>query len=1055
MKPLLRTAEACCSIVCLIICLLVWTEFQTIRVQSAPTLEIRSEGADLLLSWPAATDGFRLETTDPLSTTTSWKSVAGSPLLRGDQFVVNLIAADKARFYRLASRGASPTLTDVALDTTFISPASVATLHFGYSAPGGEPHFVVITRSNWTGVVTERVPAALVGVTGTSGMLEREMQVGSLAFGPNTICIALEDAAGHVSERSCVDLVLGGDQRGTSPQLVTLQPEHIEQRLPLSPGKVVREFALTWNDADGDVERARVRIVRPNGAVQAFELEARQVGIIGPSGTVQVPLLTLRSADEAGDYRIEVSLVDASGQIGNSHSIVITASRESGEEHLRVLSAAVEDNPDLMSRVLVIRGIGFESEKPESNRIQLQGKELVVLSATANKLTALLPNDVAPARVRVSNRRGSAWSDAALEGLPLELSLVPPAPTLAVGAAQTFTALLYGQPMPTVEWAVDDIPGGNATVGFISSSGEYVAPAVAPANGQVTVSASSPELQIAAQTKILLLTPPPIADTGIIRAKQGGTITSNDGRAVAEWPPHALTDDSVVSLRLLQEPAPLPPPGRKVLAAFELMAQPAQGFPTAAPKVGLQAVVAPLLRAPVAVTVPLANTQPPGGNPIPNLEVRIGGVLFESVPTVVTDDGNALNLLLPALGEVIVFIPVLQLPLPAPTLGPISVCGRLEEGRSTAVRFSGQNLTEDMTAEVLTQQGQPTANVTPGTLHIRGNDGGITLHCRTIRDLGENQSRVFQLLLRRPDGASVTTPFTVTGHDELFLNPGQRLLWTNDAVVRFSEIDIPAGATVEIAKPRLEGSRIVGGIRQGGSLLGGVLRWESTGRIRINGQIDGRGGPGSPGSRSNGGGPGGSVGPGGGIGALAGSGGLGRSGSDCSGVVQWPFDPAGYLAIGTVNSTCLFLLERSIGDSASDRSARSSEGLDYFYRHGFGGLAGANVSILEDIAAIVGVFADLVSTAFNFAACFTTGTTCATLVPNAAQTIDGVSDLIEHFDSNASRGEPGRPGEPASLSGQLRGHGGGGGGGGGRYNYVFGTDPAAAGGGGVVEEGSP
>lgn len=1049
MKQPLRPVGSCSGVVCLILCLLGWIELRPIQAQSLPVLEIRSDGADLLLTWPANADGFRLETTGRLSAGTSWELVPETPELNGNASFLKLLAGEAARFYRLASFGSSPALTGAGLDTAIVSLTTPASLRFRYADPDNDLSLIGITRSNWTGVATERIPAALLGVTGASGVFEQVLPISSLAFGPNTICVWLEDATGHASARSCLDLVLGGDGRGTPPQLGTLVPAAIQQRLPLSPGKLVREFALTWKDPDDDVERVRVRIARPNGAVQATELAARPLGIIGPGGTVQVPLLTLQATDETGSYSLEVSLVDGSGQIGNTVTAVVTASLDSGEEHLRVLNAVVDSGAAPSNRLLLISGIGFEPEPPQTNRVQLHGRDLVVLSATPSTLTAVLPDDAAPGRVRVSNRRGSAWSPQPLHGLPLELTLAPANPVLAPGASQTFTALLNGQPIPKLEWSVNDIPGGNAEVGFISASGEFVAPAARPANGRVTVMAASPDYEIAAETTVGLPAPPPLVDTGPIPAEQGGTITSEDGRALAELPPNALTEDAVVSLRLFQEPAwRRAPPGRQVLAAFELTARPAQAAPAAARGIGLQNVVPTLLRAPALVTVPLANAQPPGGNPIPNLEVSIGGAPFESVPVAVTDDGNALHLLLPALGEVIIVIPILELPQPAPVLGPLSVCGRLEEGRATAVRFSGQNLTQDLQAEILTEQGQPTTDVAPGTLHLRGNDGGITLHCRTIRDLGENQSRQYQLVLRRPDGASVTAPFAVAGHNELFLNPGQRLLWTNDSTVRYSEIEIPTGATVEIAKPRLEGSSLVGGIRQGGNLLGGVLRWESTGRIRINGQIDGRGGPGSPGTRSNGGGPGGSFGPGGAVGALAGSGGLGRSGSDCSGVVQWQLEPTGYLTFGNVDSSCLFLLERSIGDSASDRSARSREGWDYFHRHGFGGLAGANVSILEDIAVIVRVFANVVSTAFNFASCLTTGTTCATLLPNAGQTIDGVSDLLEHFHSNASRGEPGHPGEPASLSGQLRGHGGGGGGGGGRYNYIFGTDPGGGGGGG-------
>lgn len=59
-----------------------------------------------------------------------------------------------------------------------------------------------------------------------------------------------------------------------------------------------------------------------------------------------------------------------------------------------------------------------------------------------------------------------------------------------VGTSRQFGAYVPISPN-TIEWLVNDIPGGNATLGTINTSGQYTAPAVAPANPVLTIKARS------------------------------------------------------------------------------------------------------------------------------------------------------------------------------------------------------------------------------------------------------------------------------------------------------------------------------------------------------------------------------------------------------------------------------------------------------------------------------------------------------------------------------------------------------------------------------------
>src|SRR6266481_1433153 len=83
---------------------------------------------------------------------------------------------------------------------------------------------------------------------------------------------------------------------------------------------------------------------------------------------------------------------------------------------------------------------------------------------------------------------------------PSFVSVSPSAASVANFGTQQFTASVNGAPSTAVNWQVNSMAGGNQTIGFISTSGLYVAPSGVPtkSNGMggsvattVTVSAVS------------------------------------------------------------------------------------------------------------------------------------------------------------------------------------------------------------------------------------------------------------------------------------------------------------------------------------------------------------------------------------------------------------------------------------------------------------------------------------------------------------------------------------------------------------------------------------
>jgi hypothetical protein len=67
----------------------------------------------------------------------------------------------------------------------------------------------------------------------------------------------------------------------------------------------------------------------------------------------------------------------------------------------------------------------------------------------------------------------------------------PSSALLNVGKTQQFSASVSGTTNTGVTWWVNGVQGGNSTVGTISTSGLYTAPASVPSSSTVTVTAKS------------------------------------------------------------------------------------------------------------------------------------------------------------------------------------------------------------------------------------------------------------------------------------------------------------------------------------------------------------------------------------------------------------------------------------------------------------------------------------------------------------------------------------------------------------------------------------
>jgi hypothetical protein len=110
----------------------------------------------------------------------------------------------------------------------------------------------------------------------------------------------------------------------------------------------------------------------------------------------------------------------------------------------------------------------------------------------------------------------SASATVTVTGPPTSVSVSPSAASVANFGTQQFTASVNGAPSTAVTWEVNGIPGGSQTIGFVSTSGLYVAPSGVPTKSDgkgnsitttVTVSAVSQANSSASGTATVTIQP--------------------------------------------------------------------------------------------------------------------------------------------------------------------------------------------------------------------------------------------------------------------------------------------------------------------------------------------------------------------------------------------------------------------------------------------------------------------------------------------------------------------------------------------------------------------
>ncbi len=191
-------------------------------------------------------------------------------------------------------------------------------------------------------------------------------------------------------------------------------------------------------------------------------------------------------------------------------------------------------------------------------------------------------------------------------GPPVSVTITPTSSAVSLGATRQFAATVANSSNMAVTWTVNGITGGNSTVGTVSASGLYAAPAALPTPATVTVRATSVASPSAyADAQVTLSAGPPVTvtvsptaatvSTGNTQAF-AATVTNSANTAVT-WSVNGVaggnsTVGTIGSSGLYTAPAVAPSPSIVTITAASLAS------PTA------QATASVTIQAPAPVALP-------------------------------------------------------------------------------------------------------------------------------------------------------------------------------------------------------------------------------------------------------------------------------------------------------------------------------------------------------------------------------------------------------------------------------------------------------------------
>src|SRR5207249_9048767 len=148
----------------------------------------------------------------------------------------------------------------------------------------------------------------------------------------------------------------------------------------------------------------------------------------------------------------------------------------------------VSPNQGRVDTVVQIFGKGF-SATASQNTVTFNGTAALVTAAAPNRLVTKVPAGATTGLIRVTTPLGAGNSPTPFRVIGV-LTLDPPGDVVRITTTRQFAATDSGNPGINFSWSVNGIAGGNSTVGTVTSTGLYTAPATVPNPPVVTLTAT-------------------------------------------------------------------------------------------------------------------------------------------------------------------------------------------------------------------------------------------------------------------------------------------------------------------------------------------------------------------------------------------------------------------------------------------------------------------------------------------------------------------------------------------------------------------------------------
>jgi uncharacterized protein (DUF1800 family) len=95
--------------------------------------------------------------------------------------------------------------------------------------------------------------------------------------------------------------------------------------------------------------------------------------------------------------------------------------------------------------------------------------------------------------------------------------------TVSLGSTGQYSATVPGESNQSVAWSINNVPGGNSTVGTISATGLYTSPAAVPTNNAIIITATSvADPTLSGTLNASIVDPVPVITTAVGSTTDGG-----------------------------------------------------------------------------------------------------------------------------------------------------------------------------------------------------------------------------------------------------------------------------------------------------------------------------------------------------------------------------------------------------------------------------------------------------------------------------------------------------------------------------------------------------